>query len=76
MEECENLCTKLGIMVSGQFQCFGNIQYLKSKYGRGYSRLIPGAEFDLIPEAGHYPHLECPDLFAQKIADFVCRTPR
>jgi ATP-binding cassette subfamily A (ABC1) protein 3 len=40
MEECEALCTKLGIMVGGQFQCFGNIQNLKSKYGKGYSLIL------------------------------------
>ncbi|CAF0704109.1 unnamed protein product [Brachionus calyciflorus] len=40
MEECEALCTKLGIMVNGQFQCFGNIQKLKSKYGKGYSLIL------------------------------------
>lgn len=40
MEECEALCTKLGIMVYGQFQCFGNIQHLKSKYGKGYSLIL------------------------------------
>jgi hypothetical protein len=40
MEECEALCTKLGIMVNGQFQCFGNIQHLKNKYGNGYSLII------------------------------------
>jgi ABC-type multidrug transport system ATPase subunit len=40
MEECEALCTRLGIMVNGQFQCLGNIQHLKSKYGTGYSLVI------------------------------------
>ena len=40
MEECEALCTRLGIMVNGQFQCLGNIQHLKSKYGNGYSLII------------------------------------
>ena len=40
MEECEALCTRLGIMVNGQFQCLGNIQHLKSKYGNGYSLVI------------------------------------
>jgi ATP-binding cassette subfamily A (ABC1) protein 3 len=40
MEECEALCTRLGIMVNGQFQCLGNIQHLKSKYGKGYSLII------------------------------------
>ena len=40
MEECEALCTRIGIMVNGQFQCLGNIQSLKSKYGKGYSLII------------------------------------
>ena len=40
-------------------------------YGRAYAGLIAGAHFELIEEAGHYPHLERPDLFSQKIADFV-----
>ena len=40
MDECEALCTKLGIMVNGQFQCFGNIQHLKAKYGKGYTLIL------------------------------------
>ncbi|MGA7490108.1 MAG: alpha/beta fold hydrolase [Xanthobacteraceae bacterium] len=43
-------------------------------YGRAYSRLIAGAQFELIEQAGHYPHLERPDPFAQRIVDFVART--
>lgn len=35
MEEAEALCTKIGIMVHGQFRCFGSAQYLKDKYGIG-----------------------------------------
>jgi pimeloyl-ACP methyl ester carboxylesterase len=44
-------------------------------YGRAYSRLIAGAEFALIDQAGHYPHVERPELFARKILDFVDREP-
>jgi pimeloyl-ACP methyl ester carboxylesterase len=44
-------------------------------YGRAYSKLIAGARFELIEEAGHYPHLERPDLFARKIIDFVSQVP-
>ena len=40
MEECEALCTRIGIMVKGQFQCIGNIQHLKSKYGKGFSLIV------------------------------------
>ena len=32
MEECEALCTRMGIMVNGRFQCLGSAQHLKSRY--------------------------------------------
>ncbi|XP_032182961.1 ATP-binding cassette sub-family A member 17-like isoform X2 [Mustela erminea] len=37
MEECEALCTRLAMMVQGQFKCLGSPQHLKSKFGSGYS---------------------------------------
>lgn len=37
MEECEALCTKIAIMVNGQFKCLGSIQHLKSRFGEGYT---------------------------------------
>ena len=37
MEECEALCSRLGIMVNGQFKCLGSIQHLKARFGSGYS---------------------------------------
>lgn len=37
MEECEALCTRLGIMVNGQFKALGSLQHLKNKFGRGYT---------------------------------------
>ncbi|XP_070193926.1 phospholipid-transporting ATPase ABCA3-like [Littorina saxatilis] len=37
MEECEALCTRLAIMVNGQFKCLGSTQHLKSKFGQGYT---------------------------------------
>jgi ATP-binding cassette, subfamily A (ABC1), member 3 len=40
MEECEALCTNLGIMVNGQFECFGSVQRLKSKFGQGYTLVL------------------------------------
>lgn len=33
MEECEALCTKLAIMVKGEFMCLGSPQHLKNKFG-------------------------------------------
>jgi ABC-type multidrug transport system ATPase subunit len=40
MEECEALCTRLVIMVNGQFKCLGSPQHLKSKFGNGYKLAI------------------------------------
>ena len=37
MEECDALCTKIVIMVNGQFVCLGSPQHLKSKFGHGYT---------------------------------------
>ena len=39
MEECDELCGRLGIMVNGQFQCFGPTRYLKNKFGQGFTIL-------------------------------------
>uniref|UniRef100_A0A8C1UZU8 ATP binding cassette subfamily A member 3 n=1 Tax=Cyprinus carpio TaxID=7962 RepID=A0A8C1UZU8_CYPCA len=39
MEECEALCTRLAVMVKGQFKCLGSPQHLKSKFGSGYTLL-------------------------------------
>ena len=36
MEEAEALCTKMGIMVNGEFKCFGSSQHIKNKFGTGY----------------------------------------
>jgi len=40
MEECEALCSRLGIMVNGQFKCLGSIQHLKNRFGSGYTLTI------------------------------------
>ncbi|XP_045462666.1 phospholipid-transporting ATPase ABCA1-like [Harmonia axyridis] len=37
MEECEALCTKLAIMVNGNFQCLGSTQHLKSRFSEGFT---------------------------------------
>lgn len=35
MEECEALCTRLAIMVNGEFMCMGSTQQLKNKFSKG-----------------------------------------
>jgi ABC-type multidrug transport system ATPase subunit len=36
MEECEALCSPIGIMVSGRLRCLGTAQHIKNRFGRGY----------------------------------------
>ena len=40
-------------------------------YGKQYAGLIPGASFEPIPHAGHFPHIEQPLAVAAKIAAFA-----
>jgi pimeloyl-ACP methyl ester carboxylesterase len=40
-------------------------------YGRAYCARIPGARFELIPAAGHYPEIEQPEVFAARVAAFL-----
>ena len=37
MEECEALCSRIGIMVNGSLVCLGTSQHLKSRFGRGFT---------------------------------------
>ncbi|XP_055602218.1 phospholipid-transporting ATPase ABCA1-like [Uranotaenia lowii] len=40
MEECEALCTRLAIMVNGEFRCLGSTQHLKNKFSGGFLLFI------------------------------------
>ncbi|MFM9884470.1 MAG: alpha/beta fold hydrolase [Burkholderiales bacterium] len=40
-------------------------------YGEAYAKLIPGARFELIPEAGHYPEIEQCDAFVKRVSGFL-----
>jgi pimeloyl-ACP methyl ester carboxylesterase len=40
-------------------------------YGRAFAEAIPGARYQEIPNAGHFPHLEQPDALARQIAAFA-----
>lgn len=46
---------------------------VKPEYGRAYSALIPGARFQLIEGAGHYPEIEQPEAFVDHVAGFLNR---
>ncbi|KAG8276976.1 hypothetical protein J6590_052894 [Homalodisca vitripennis] len=40
MEECEALCTRLTILRDGEMKCIGTSEYLKNKFGKGYTVLL------------------------------------
>lgn len=44
---------------------------LSEAYGRAYCAMIPGARFELIERAGHFPHQEQPTVFAEKVLAFA-----
>ncbi|CAN9497876.1 unnamed protein product [Ophioblennius macclurei] len=51
MEECEALCTRLAIMVKGQFQCLGSLQHIKNRFGSGFTVKMYLAEASCDAEA-------------------------
>lgn len=46
MEECEALCTKLAIMVNGEFKCLGSTQHLKNKFSKGFILTVKAGRDD------------------------------
>jgi pimeloyl-ACP methyl ester carboxylesterase len=44
---------------------------LSESYGRAFCAAIPGARFELIDKAGHFPHLEQPQVFADRVFAFA-----
>src|SRR5436853_208532 len=44
-------------------------RFAPPEYGRAYSALIPGARFELVSEAGHFPHIEQAERVARRIRE-------
>jgi pimeloyl-ACP methyl ester carboxylesterase len=44
---------------------------LSEAYGRAYCAMIPGARFEAVERAGHFPHEEQPQVFAEKVLAFA-----
>ncbi|KAG7379070.1 hypothetical protein PHYBOEH_012040 [Phytophthora boehmeriae] len=53
MEECEALCSRVGIMVGGRLRCLGSVQHLKSRFGDG---LMLDVKLDM-PDADELEYL-------------------
>lgn len=63
MEECEALCTRLAIMVNGNFKCLGSTQHLKHKFAAGYTLTI---KVQKLAESGGLQHSD-----TTAIEDFI-----
>jgi pimeloyl-ACP methyl ester carboxylesterase len=48
-----------------------NDRMVSEAYGRAYCAMIPGACFEIIERAGHFPHHEQPRVFAEKVLEFA-----
>jgi ATP-binding cassette subfamily A (ABC1) protein 5 len=46
MEEAENLCDRLGILINGRLTCIGSPEHLKMKFGEGYILEIQSHDVD------------------------------
>lgn len=44
-------------------------------YGEAYRRGIAGATLHLVPQGGHLPHVEQPEVCARLVTDFLHRVP-
>ena len=44
---------------------------VKPTYGEAYAKLIPGARFETIANAGHHPEIEQPDALAARVREFL-----
>ncbi|XP_078478655.1 phospholipid-transporting ATPase ABCA1-like isoform X2 [Lampetra planeri] len=83
MEECESLCTRMAIMVSGTFRCLGSVQHIKTRFGEGHTLVIrlaaatpPAAAATADPAAADTADATAADP-AAAVAEYVCkRFPR
>ena len=61
MAECDVLCSRLAIMVNGQFKCLGTPQHLKHRFGTGYYLKLRLEHESSIQIASNVIHEYLPD---------------
>jgi ABC-type multidrug transport system ATPase subunit len=40
MDECEALCSRVGLLINGRLKCIGTPEHIKKRYGAGLSLTI------------------------------------
>jgi pimeloyl-ACP methyl ester carboxylesterase len=69
------LLGRLGSVIAPTLVVFGESdRVVTPAYGRSVAHAIPGAEFAVVPTAGHLPHLEAPEETWAIIDPFLNRT--
>jgi pimeloyl-ACP methyl ester carboxylesterase len=46
-------------------------RFAPAEYGKAYCAAIPGARFELVSEAGHFPHIEQAERVARRIVEEI-----
>lgn len=55
MEECEAVCTRLAIMIRGEFKCIGSAQHLKNQFSKVFILTIKVRSAGAgLPELYHF----------------------
>jgi ABC-type multidrug transport system ATPase subunit len=62
MEECEALCTRIGIMVDGRLRCLGPSSHLKARFGNGYQIEVRFSAEDRFEECMELLRSICEDV--------------
>lgn len=66
------LLVRLGRIRLPTLVLWGNTDHMVTPaYGKAFADAIPGARFEAINEAGHYPYLEQPGAFADTLTGFL-----
>jgi len=79
MDEAEALCTKMGIMVKGEFKCIGSASRIKDRYGTGFEiefkvRTLEEKEISSLTD--HARQLNCIPLNVAKCKYYLESTGR
>ena len=48
-----------------------DVAYAPDEYGERFAAAIPGARLVLVPDTGHYPHEERPEVFVAELSAFL-----
>jgi pimeloyl-ACP methyl ester carboxylesterase len=44
---------------------------VSANYAADFSKLLPTGQLEILPDAGHFPHIEQPQAFADRIGSFI-----